>query len=538
MISLVSKGRWNGLILLGLNGLVQSLSLLYLLTQLRDHILKQQGSLPEQWFLLLLLVAILTATRFIEKSGSESLALRYVHRVRNDIFQHFLRLPPQSAKRINRGGLLMRLTGDLGAIKTWITLGLVPTMTLGIWLSVAVIALTWMDPVLVAIVLIMLVLALPVYWLGGRALYLSSGNVRQQRARLISFTTERITGVPLIMSTNQTGRETRRFSQLSERLLLQQRRRARWIGVLRALTEMTSLLLIGTLALVGHYRIDNGPLTTDQFVMITVFSLYLLPQLRRLGRVYEYWTQYRLARHKLNRFLARKPAPVDGKSLKLGIGKPVDISVELPHMPPFKAQAGANIMLVDAHKTVSSTLGQLLNGSSPPHTVANILVNDTSVDTLSASERKRRIVIINSNIQLWNGTLKYNLTYGMRRSNEEELQQVLAICGLAPLVDRLADGLDTRLMPHAHPLSDQECFAIQLCRALLRKPSLMLVDHPITSQSLSHNALVADVAEYFQGTLIVTTENAAEMPSWIDTFWNTSRLDIPLEHLRETVPNA
>jgi ABC-type transport system involved in cytochrome bd biosynthesis fused ATPase/permease subunit len=272
--------------------------------------------------------------------------------------------------------------------------------------------------------------------------------------------------------------------------------------------------------------------------MITVFGLYLLPQLRRLGRVYEYWTQYKLARYKLKRFLARKRAPVEGKRIRLGTGEPVDIEIELSGKPLFSAPAGSKIMLIDAQRSLASALIHMLDGGSTSEPMERILINDTAVDSLSSTERKRRIVIVSSNVQLWSGTLKHNLTYGMRRGSDEELNHVLDICGLNPLIDRLAEGLETRLKPHSHSLADQECFGVQLCRALLRKPSLIVIDHPVAHQALLQGQQMADVAGYFKGTLIMLAETEIEPPDWIDTVWKYSETPLPAERLREAAHDA
>lgn len=517
MTRLASGKLRAGLVGLGANGLIQSLSLLYLMVQLRDQIRGDAGNLSQQWGLLALLAAVLTASRFIERAGAEQLAVAHIHSVRQRIFRHFLSLPGNTARRINRGGLLMRLTGDLSAIRTWIIQGLVPLISLAIWLSVATATLMLLDPVLVALLLAMLLLAMPVYWLAGRALYNSSRRVRQQRTRLISHTTEKIAGISLILATNQMGREARRFERLSERLLRQQQQRARWVGMLRALTELTSLMLVGSLALVGHYRIEQGPLSTDQFVMITLFGLYMLPQFRRLGRVYEYWTGYRLGCHKLERFLARKVAPRKGERLTAATGQPLSVSLPLAE-GTLKAPPGARIMLSDPDNRLVTALQSALNAERLA--TLPVELNGTPLEQLSATETRRRIVIIGQALQLWGGSLRHNLTYGMRKGREEDLQTAIELCGLTPLVNRLEKGLDTPLKPHDHALTEHECFAIQVCRALLRRPSLLVVDHPGLHVALAQSALMKRVAESFTGTLILRTSADAERPDWVDTHWS------------------
>lgn len=520
LIGLATERRWLGVLGLGMNGLLQSLSLLYFVVQVRNDVMNKTALGWGEVGMIVGLGVFLSLTRFVERAGAEQLALRYVHAVRNQIFGHFLQLPTPSAVKVSRGGLLLRLTGDLSALRNWIVQGMIPLLMLSIWFSVAIVALLMVDPVLVVVLAALILLSLPVYWIGGRRLYEAASDARNRRARLVSYTSERISGIALIQSMNQTGREKKRFGRHGRELLVSLKRRAYWVGILRGLTEFTSLALIGVLAIVGNYRVEQGVLPLDQFVMILVVALYLLPQLRRLGRVYEYWTQYRLAHSKLEYFVRRKTLRQSGKRLDLNTGEPVAVGLSMDDgSTVFHAASGARIGVSGSRDTDGVSALQTLVGLESADGF-DFTLEGVAVQELSASERQRRIVLVSERFPLWHASISTNLRYGMRHTSPQEFEQIVELCGLPALIEHLPGQMRCKLGPRGTVLSSSDSFAVMLARALLRKPSLLAIDHPAATLDPASQRLVARVARNFAGTLIVTLPHAVAVPDWITDRWN------------------
>ncbi|UTW08283.1 ABC transporter transmembrane domain-containing protein [Pseudomonas benzenivorans] len=521
MAAVTDNRRWQGLVGLSLIGFAQSLSLLFFIIQIRRRIMAQEGPFLEALLLLVPLVLLLSAGRYLERTVAERIAQSYIHDVRTQIFDHFLRLPTAEALRVGRGTLLMRLTGDLSALRNWLVEGVARLTVLGVWLAVALIVLVLLDPLLVAVLGVLSLAAIPIYWLGGRYFYNASSNTRMHRSRLMNYMSQRIAAVALIQSMNQTAREERRFRRLSDDMHRWQLKRAKGGGLLRGGTEFISLSLVGLLALVGHNRVLSGQLSADQFVMVLIVALYMLPQLRRLGRVYEYWKQNQLARYKLQRFLRRAPLAEGGRRLKLPVGKAVSVTLSLSSEQrgelKLSAPAGARVILSGASGSGKSRLLRALAGIEPLPALTGSL-DSTPLDGLAAAERQRRIVLISEPASLWETSIRANLTYGMRRGDQQDIEQAIDLCGLRSLAERLPGGLDSRLGAKGIQLSSAEEFKLMLARGLLRRPSLLLIDHPSVSSNSEIDELLGQVSEAFAGTLIVARTDG-KRPAWATRFW-------------------
>ena len=88
--------------------------------------------------------------------------------------------------------------------------------------------------------------------------------------------------------------------------------------------------------------------------------------------------------------------------------------------------------------------------------------------------------VVPQNVQLFSGSLRYNLTLGDDRIGEGAIHRAIAIVGLDDLVKTLPDGLDTLLAVSAGAagvaMSSGERQLVALARALVCEPEVLLLD--------------------------------------------------------------
>lgn len=53
--------------------------------------------------------------------SAEKLGQSYVHELRNQLFRHLLRLGHEGQQRTNTGAIMLRFSGDLTAVRNWIS---------------------------------------------------------------------------------------------------------------------------------------------------------------------------------------------------------------------------------------------------------------------------------------------------------------------------------------------------------------------------------------------------------------------------------
>ncbi|UTW03592.1 ABC transporter ATP-binding protein [Amphritea atlantica] len=501
---ILAEKRWQQLLLLAATGILQSVCLILLISWGRHVVegIDEQSSVP--WELGVIAIILLAAGRYIERFYAELLAQRYIFQLRHQVFEKSQKLPPKDFRVADKGGTLLRLTGDMTAIRNWIVQGMAPLIVIGLWFTVSLVALLQLHYLLVVALLVPLLLAVAGNYLLGRYLFVQSEQLRRRRGNMIRNVTEKLRQLPLIRAYNQPGKETRRFLRQSERLMQSQVRRARTSALMRGMNEAILLFAMLSLISTGLHLQQQGFISTQYMAVLMTAALYLLGQLRRLTRLYEFWTLKKVAEKKLVQFLSRD-ALREGRRRRIA-GK---FKVELQQVfcanrlapQSFTINASSRILLRGGSGSGKSTLLSAIAGLTRI-SGGRILLGDKNINSYRNRVISQHICLVSSYLPLLRGTLKKNLLYGARKFSDEDLQAVSALCDLDN-PQELTQGLQSRLEEGGANLSASLSYRIMLARALLRKPSLLLLDDDVAHQSADVQQVIRRLAETFRGAIIL-----------------------------------
>lgn len=508
----LSDQRWRMLCALILTGLVQSACLLGLVTAARRYVDENRLEFGAvEIAVVTAAILILAGGRFIERFVAEKLAQKYVCHLRQQVFDHTLALPVTDRETVNKGGTLLRLTSDMTAIRNWIVQGLAPLVVLGIWFSVAVMGLLQLHIALGLSLMLPILLAIVGNYLIGKYLYQSSEQVRRRRSVLIRNTTEKLRQFRLIKLFNQHGKEKRVFSRQSKRLLHSQLSKARISALLRGFNEAVVLGAVFILLLTGLHLSQTGQMPAEYIAVILTAALYLLAQMRRLSRLYEFWTLKQVAHDKLTRFLRRQTVPDEGRR-KLP-KKPLHIKlrkVAVKHrFKSFSAdlQEDSRVAISGRQGSGKSSVLMMLAGLLPL-THGKLVFNRRDSANLHPVLWAQTVALVSHELPLLSGTLKSNVFYGARQCSDQFTKDILILTGLD--AEMSEDGRVSQRTIHEDGtnISNGMRFRIMLARALLRRPQLLLIDNDAALQDVEIQRVLIQVFDQFNGAIVM----AADVP--------------------------
>ena len=105
-----------------------------------------------------------------------------------------------------------------------------------------------------------------------------------------------------------------------------------------------------------------------------------------------------------------------------------------------------------------------------------MLLDGVDMNTINLQTYRQHIAVVPQTSILFSGTIRDNITYGVKKISEQKLNQVIDAANLRSFIDGLPDGLDTVVGEHGGKLSGGQRQRISIARALMRDPDIIILD--------------------------------------------------------------
>lgn len=455
------------------------------------------------------LAGLAGAARWLERFLGERLGQHYVHELRLIMFSALARKGPEERSAEGRGTVPLRFMTDLDALRNWISLGQAR-------LVVAVVLLAATLAYLVTLHMLLALLVLALFGAGagasiglGRRLEGAIREARRRRGRLANRVVDRTANLSAVVGFGRLRAETRQLERQSHELCDAQARRAFWVGALRGTAELTvrsAMAAVPVAALFAPESVTPG----SMLAAVSLVALLTGP-VRDLGRVHEYWTAARVSRGKLSDFVSVSAGPGTRRDRRIRDARgTVHVeSLQLQHgQRPFDAELRprARVLVAGANGAGKTTLLWTLAGIRRA-AGGRIRIDGRSAHRLDRVSLQRNVGIGSVDLPLMKGSLRMNLRYRAPEATDADLE---AVCQRTGLTDRLAswpDLLELRLQDGGANLSPGERMRVQLARALVGEPRVLLLDELDSLLDGEGRAALRALLTEYPGTVVFTSRD-------------------------------
>jgi ABC-type multidrug transport system fused ATPase/permease subunit len=420
------------------------------------------------------------------------LAWRVTDRMRSDVATHVLSLDYAWLSRHSPGELIERVDGDITGISEYYSQVVLQVVAAGIMLAGVLVLVTAQDWRAGVIFLVYSALALVVIRRTRDHAVPATTAHREASAELFGSIEERLAGLEDVRANGGGNHAMRRFHEVSA-AAYRARARAEWRAA-EVGTASYATFAAGTVLslLVGVALYDAGAVSIG-----TVFLLFQSVQLVR-GSLEVIADQLRTLQQagagatRIAELFDLEPSLHDGPVHTLPAGP---LAAELDDVT-FRYGDGDGPPALD-HVTISVPAGGVLGivgrTGSGKSTVARLLlrlydvsdgvvsVGGRDVRTLTAAALRQSVGIVTQDVQLFEATLRDNLTLFADHADDAQLVAVLGELDLGNWYARLPHGLDTVIAAvgsggAAVGLSAGEAQLLAFARVFLRDPGLVILD--------------------------------------------------------------
>lgn len=269
-------------------------------------------------------------------------------------------------------------------------------------------------------------------------------------------------------------------------------------GVPALMDVVAAIGFFGVLAFGGMQIIDGQKSVGDFMAFFTAIALLFEP-MRRLGNLSGIWQKAHVSLERVHSVFEEKasiasPAsPAAIPNLKTADLQLDDVTFGYGDGAILKnlsltAKAGQTTALVGPSGAGKTTVFKLVARLVDPEQGAVKLGNVDLVD-MDLPALREQLSVVTQDALLFDDTIRANICLGLEPT-QETLERTVVAANLSDFLDRLPEGLETRVGPRGAALSGGQRQRVAIARALLRDTPILLLDEATSALDANSEAKV------------------------------------------------
>jgi ATP-binding cassette subfamily B protein len=446
-------------------------------------------------------IAITAAAQRSQARVTGRLAARVMNDLRVRVFNQLQRLGLDFYTDEKAGVIMTRMTSDVENLQQLLQDGLAQLAVQALTMIVitAVLFATNVKLALITLALVLPVLIAASLWFRA-ASERGYDRVRDGIANVLGDLSESLHGVRTVAANNRQLRNV-----VEHRNVVGDYRAANnYTAQINALygpgTQLLGYLAQAALLAIGGDMVVHHQLSLGALVAFFLYLNRFFAPIQLLVQQYNTFQQGQSSIVKLRTLFAIEPStpedadasvlpPIEGEIVFEHVTFGYDPAVPVVRDIDLRIAAGESIAFVGQTGAGKSTLAKLITRFYDP-TEGRVLIDGHDLRKVTVDSLRRQLGVVPQEPFLFAGSLRYNIAFARPEASEEEVWEAVRAVGLADVVERMADGLDTVVHERGQSLSSGERQLIALARAFLAHPRVLVLDEATSNLDLASEAKI------------------------------------------------
>jgi len=431
----------------------------------------------------------------------ENVAWTATNALRAELAQHCLQLDMSYHNNASPGELIERIDGDVTELSNFfsqLVIRVLGNILLMIGILVALLFVDWRVGLAFSVFAAITLLALNA--VRGIAIP-HQKKMRAAIADMFGYLEERLAGTEDVRSSGAVDFVLLGLYKLQYRIFGHWRDAWRRFVLVRFTAGMLLTFGIALSLISGYFLFQGGLITLGTAYLIVYYTGLLRRPIRELTQQVENLQNIGAATERLRELRAIERKINDGPGAVIPSG-PLSLdfdSVDFSYIEDEPVLNGIDFQLEP--KRVLGLLGRTGSGKTTlarlvfrlyDPTKGCISLGGVPLQKPSLNTLRARVALVTQDVQLFQATVRDNLTFFNRSIPDENILEVIDELGLATWFHSLPKGLDTKLETGGRSLSAGEAQLLAFTRVFLGDPGLVILDEassrldPATEQLIEH----------------------------------------------------
>ena len=446
--------------------------------------------------------------------------------MRQDLFNHFQRLPFSYYDKNNTGEMMSKIVSDLFDISELAHHGPENIFISLLKIIGSFILLSMINSKLTLILFIITLIMIAFSYLQNRKMHKVFMDNRKKIATVNARVQDSLSGIRIVKSFANEEIEEAKFSDSNLEFLSSKESSYNMMGIYQAGNSFFQGLLYTAVIIAGGYLIASNSM---QIADLAIYALYIGILISPIEVLINSTEQFQKGYASFKRFVdildetpeilnspnAMDLTTVNGKIAFENVSFYYDKTNEVLNNVNLQIPAGKTIALVGPSGGGKTTLCSLIPRFYDVNS-GKITIDDIDIKALTLKSLRNAIGIVQQDVYMFAGTVLENISYGNPTATFEEIVAAAKKANIHDFIMSLAKGYNSHVGEHGVKLSGGQKQRLAIARVFLKNPPILILDE-------ATSALDNESEQHIQKSL----EELA-----------TNRTTIVIAHRLSTIKNA
>ena len=413
--------------------------------------------------------------------------------LRNDLFRHLERQDANFYQKYRTGDVMARMTNDLNAVRMLLGPALMYSANTIFFTFGALYFLLRISPFLTLVAWAPMPLASILVQYFGRKIHDRFEKIQESFSEISSQAQENYSGARLVRAFGREQSQMSLFERLNRQYITRAQGLVQLMGMLWPTLEFVLGIAMIITLFVGGHEVIHHRITAGDFVAFNTYMILLIWPIIAVGWVVNLFQRGTASVKRIDELLRAKPG-IDDSAADPSISSDTVLGGEIEFRNlsfsygdtpilrnvSLKIPAGSSLAIVGPTGSGKTTLVNLISRlyEAPE---GSLLIDGRPIREFPLEILRRNMGIVPQETFLFSETIRENLAFGAPNASAEDLLQAAEAAHIRREFEEFPQGFETMVGERGMTLSGGQKQRSAIARALLRRPSILILDDALAS---------------------------------------------------------